>query len=454
MNLTALPAATAQQHRRPRGLLAVAAAGILITLALIAPTVGAPPPAAAAAPAGNGPLLVNGEQEPLRWLPREVAGPSGIWHLTEEYTSSAPRVLDISDDGSRIAYLYDTVIRVQAKDGSNLAVGSVPGDVQELAISPNNSTIAIRATDKNGREGIYSMPARAGSTPKLLLAETEESITGISPGLDFDPVTGKIAFIRFGRLGLLNPASGATTDFFGGCTWVNQEPTGVDCGKSDPWTWELEGAALDFSTNGDRLITVLWPKDGSATFGALARSGQVTWLLGVTDIPYDPNYGRYLSNAFFSPDGNQVALEAGSSAERDIYVQSLSGAAAIKVADSMELRGWLACPGDVCAKFEIPKATTKMQGTVSSTVFLTGDQVKLTANLTTTPRINATGTVTVLINGKKHTSKALTEASKNKVNFTLKPLAKGKHTIQMTFTKSANATDAKTGKATINVYEP
>ncbi|MFV0432648.1 MAG: Ig-like domain repeat protein [Leucobacter sp.] len=546
---------------------AAAAVAILALMALVSPGA-ATSPAAAADPVGNGPLLiVDKKDQPwaARWVPQDIAGPSGKMAVdfNPEFWKH-PNTFALSDDGSMIVYATPnnkdwgelSVIRVMTAE-QEFVVGYVTGTVKDLAISPDNSLIALIARggfhDDDGYNGwdadwdrMYTLPATApvanGVEPKMILD------SGIGSGLDFDPVTGKIAFGGSGHIGLAEPSTGSVIEFTGTCTWERVHGFG-NC-PDDLGAINVDGS-LSFSPDGNRVLMVgnqsYWDQEKNKDvydmfYATMTRAGKVTRVLNIPEATYkDREYAPF--RAYFSPDGKKIAAALNPG---EIVVLPAAGGSATKVASNSTLHGWLSCPGNVCATFAVAKvapsmsvsvaspvaygsapkvsvamsgskgtpsgeitveegskslgtgtlksgkasiplpktlgvgthtltvsyagdgsyksasktvtvivkAAAKLQGTISSTVFLTGEKIRLTASLTTTPKINATGTITVLVDGKKQASKALTAADKNKLNFTLKPLAKGKHTVQMTFTKSPEAMDAKTGKVSVTVYEP
>lgn len=99
----------------------------------------------------------------------------------------------------------------------------------------------------------------------------------------------------------------------------------------------------------------------------------------------------------------------------------------------------------------IVKAATKLSGRIASVDFSTEDKIFVTATLTTTPKIRATGTLAALVDDRRVKAVALKVSHNNKLRIVLNPLRRGRHTIQITFTKSPNAMDAKTGKVTVQI---
>ncbi|KQZ70651.1 hypothetical protein ASD66_13815 [Nocardioides sp. Root151] len=97
------------------------------------------------------------------------------------------------------------------------------------------------------------------------------------------------------------------------------------------------------------------------------------------------------------------------------------------------------------------KAATKLTGRVTDLVFGAREKIRVTARLTTTPAINATGRLTLLIDGKKHLTVNLTAANGNRLTLVGNPVRIGQHRLQVTFSNSPNAMNAKTGIATIQV---
>jgi ELWxxDGT repeat protein len=97
------------------------------------------------------------------------------------------------------------------------------------------------------------------------------------------------------------------------------------------------------------------------------------------------------------------------------------------------------------------KAATKLSGRIASVDFSTEDKIFVTATLKTTPAIRATGTLTALVDNRKVKAAALKASHNNKLRIVLNPLKRGRHTIQITFTKSPNAMNAKTGKVTVQI---
>lgn len=460
-----------------RKFLSALATAMLVSMALVTPMTATP--ATAAAPPGNGPLLVQEEASPQmdKWVSTDVSGPTGEvaalketldpkWNITQY-----PWVMDLSDDGSMIVYASTvqdkpgtTSLRVLTGKGDGYFLATVQGeDSQAIAISADNSLVAVRTSAYADGQRLYVMSTKSGATPKLIFYEKYPDAY-LGKSIDFDPVTGKIAMLGTARIALIDPASGAVTDFLGGCRWIGLRPDFENDPRCSVFldgeqrTQELGSFVFDFNSSGDQLLISVDENsesgNGSKSYVAtMTRKGTIVKLLDL-----DQTRRQTAKTGFFSPDGLKAAIEVDEVSNNtlmppDVFVKPLSGGAATKVKSAASLHGWLACPGNVCPKYS-QKAATKLQGTVSSTVFLTGEKIRLTASLTTTPKINATGTITVLVDGKKQASKALTAADKNKLNFTLKPLAKGKHTVQMTFTKSPEAMDAKTGKVSVTVYEP
>ncbi|MFT4010287.1 MAG: hypothetical protein QM655_09640 [Nocardioidaceae bacterium] len=378
-----------------------------VTMTLGATLLLAPSPAGAADSAGNGPLLVEGwTDNELRWVPSDVEGPTGAFGFDADGLFD---VLDVSDDGSWMLYrsgfsVEGDQLRVHTGDGDDFSVGSVPGWTQAAAISPDKSRIAVVIEQYNDDNKLVrhllTMPSTGLAEPTELINDLDDDSI-LWDTLDFDPVTGKVAFVRWARIGLIDPATGVISDFLGGCTWMAQEPTGDDCATAN-WPG-LDGNAFDFSASGDRIAVQLadFDEDGSDPyFGTLSRAGSTVRLM---DVPVDDAGSYTLGSAFFSPDGTKVAMERwqplGDDESRpDVYVQSATGGTAVEVAHASRLRGWLACPGDVCPDYGSKVETTTVLKYLA-------DMKKIKAYGEVSPP--QTGSVTVTLQAKKKTWKTV-----------------------------------------------
>lgn len=101
----------------------------------------------------------------------------------------------------------------------------------------------------------------------------------------------------------------------------------------------------------------------------------------------------------------------------------------------------------------IVKAATKLTGRVADLTFTKKEKIRVTARLKTTPNIRARGVLTLYIDGKKRASKKLAAKHKNTRVLVSKPLKPGKHRVQVKFTNSPNAWNAKTGVIKIKVVK-
>ncbi|WP_313408810.1 Ig-like domain repeat protein [Aeromicrobium sp.] len=98
------------------------------------------------------------------------------------------------------------------------------------------------------------------------------------------------------------------------------------------------------------------------------------------------------------------------------------------------------------------KAATKLGGRVNDLTFTARNNIRVTATLTTTPAINATGRLQLLVDGRARVTAALAARHRNRLTLVSKPLRPGRHRIQLVFSNSPNAMDARTGVVTIAVY--
>lgn len=380
-----------------------------VTLTLGAMFLLAPAPAGAAETPGNGPLLVEGwTDQQLRWVPTDATlkGPTGAFTFSPDDPYGVP--WDVSDDGDWILYGADfsadqSELRVHTGDGDDFSVGSVPGAVYAAAISPDKTRIAaitVYYDDEGKRTGrLLTMPSTGLVEPTELINDTDDPSI-LWDTLDFDPVTGNIGFVRWARIGLIDPTTGAISDFLGGCTWIDQQPIGEDCDTAD-WPG-IDGDAFDFSTSGDRIAAQFVDFDGDGShpyFGTLSRSGAKVRLM---DVPTsDGSYGN--GSAYFSPDGTEVAMERwqplGDDENRpDVYVQSVTGGDPVEVAHNSRLRGWLACPGNVCPDYGSKVETTTVLKYLA-------DMKKIKAYGEVSP--SESGSVTITLQAKKKTWKTV-----------------------------------------------
>lgn len=99
----------------------------------------------------------------------------------------------------------------------------------------------------------------------------------------------------------------------------------------------------------------------------------------------------------------------------------------------------------------VVKAATKLTGRITDLKFGTKEKIRITVRLRTTPAILATGRMTFLVDGRTRVSASLAARHKNTLTLVSKPLARGTHRLQATFTNSPNAMDAKTGVVKITV---
>lgn len=97
------------------------------------------------------------------------------------------------------------------------------------------------------------------------------------------------------------------------------------------------------------------------------------------------------------------------------------------------------------------KARTKLTGRVPDLTFERSEKIRIAVRLTTTPTIRATGRLTLLVDGKRKITANLTAGHGNKLTLVARGLSVGKHRLQVSFTDSPNAMDAKTGVVKIKV---
>lgn len=100
------------------------------------------------------------------------------------------------------------------------------------------------------------------------------------------------------------------------------------------------------------------------------------------------------------------------------------------------------------------KAAARLAGRISAVSFTPSTRASVTATLTTTPTLQATGTMRVLVDGQARVVKTLTTTSKNRLTFTLPTLTVGTHTVQVTYSGSSRVMSARTGKVTVTVIRP
>ncbi|MBA4607699.1 Ig-like domain repeat protein [Aeromicrobium sp. Marseille-Q0843] len=98
------------------------------------------------------------------------------------------------------------------------------------------------------------------------------------------------------------------------------------------------------------------------------------------------------------------------------------------------------------------KAATRLGGRVNDLTFLTTERIRVTATLRTTPAINATGRLQLLVDGRVRATATLAARHRNTLTLVSPPLARGRHRLQVVFSQSPNAMDARTGVVTITVY--
>jgi ELWxxDGT repeat protein len=98
------------------------------------------------------------------------------------------------------------------------------------------------------------------------------------------------------------------------------------------------------------------------------------------------------------------------------------------------------------------KAATKLGGRVNDLTFTTRNSIRVTATLRTTPAINATGRLQLLVDGRVRATASLAARHRNRLTFVSRPLAPGRHRLQVIFSNSPNAMDARTGVVAISVY--
>lgn len=101
----------------------------------------------------------------------------------------------------------------------------------------------------------------------------------------------------------------------------------------------------------------------------------------------------------------------------------------------------------------VVKAATKLTGRVPDLVFGSKEKIKVLAMLTTKPAVQATGTMTLLIDGKKRVAATLLATHGNRLTVVGAPLKVGQHRLQVTFSNSPNAMNAKTGIAKITIIK-
>ncbi|MET1131832.1 MAG: Ig-like domain repeat protein, partial [Aeromicrobium sp.] len=98
------------------------------------------------------------------------------------------------------------------------------------------------------------------------------------------------------------------------------------------------------------------------------------------------------------------------------------------------------------------KAATRLAGRVNDLTFLTSERIRVTATLRTTPAINATGRLQLLVDGRVRVTASLAARHRNTLTLVSAPLTRGRHRLQVVFSQSPNAMDARTGVVTITVY--
>lgn len=98
------------------------------------------------------------------------------------------------------------------------------------------------------------------------------------------------------------------------------------------------------------------------------------------------------------------------------------------------------------------KAATRLTGRVNDLTFTARDSIRVTATLRTTPAINATGRMQLHVDGGVRVTATLAARHRNTLTLVSRPLRPGRHRLQVVFSGSPNAMDARTGVVTITVY--
>ncbi len=442
-------------RRTATSLLAALGAALVLTIA--------PPGPVGAATATDG--LLAAQVQFINDSGVETYMPSALWGARE-----------FSPDGTKLAGSTQTsTLKVWDNDGTEIELATLPGPIEYITWSPDQTQVAVLVEVDLIRFAIYRVPVAAHSTPVLVIGDSATFTVASSYDnqISWSPTGNKIAFVGTesmpdGTSLSVHAFQLYTVPAFGGARARFNAHQAEGCQLVCTYydyvnpTWSPDAGSItalvekhtEICTDDGDCTSTYEQYVGIATQGAPGAASLRSLSKYVNPLSWSHLGGGPL---IWSADGTKLLLGIRPAQHESAVATVVNGTTGATIRTFGGWSGvytdWQPCPTGTCASWVIaPRTRTTLKGRIPGTSWRSATPPSVIGELTIIgPTGNATGPIRLVIDAKVARSAKLTAAMKNRFSFKIPVLKKGAHTLRLEYGGSSKYLLSSTGTVKVTV---